>query len=118
VHGLDPILQPPIVGLQGLDKGVESVVLVSIPVMLGAQLVEALMPLLSSALQLLSPADKARGRPSQGKHKRRGGEGGETPKYNRKNAYLEDPPHGTRMDPQRLVQHVVERAAVVAELLP
>jgi hypothetical protein len=86
--------------------------------MLGAQLVEALIPLPSSALQLLSPVDKARGRTSQGKHKRGGGEGRETPKYNRKNAYLKDPPRGTRVDPQRLVQRVVERGAVVAELLP
>jgi hypothetical protein len=41
-----------------------------VPVMLGAQLVEAVVPLPSSALQLLSPANKARGRLSQRKRKR------------------------------------------------
>jgi hypothetical protein len=48
-HGLDLILQPPVVGLQGLDKGIKGVVLVSVPVTLGAQLVEAVLPLPSSA---------------------------------------------------------------------
>jgi hypothetical protein len=61
-HVLDPILQPPVVGLQGLDKGVKGVVLVLVSVTLGAQLVEAVMPLPSSALQLLSPPDKVRGK--------------------------------------------------------
>jgi hypothetical protein len=48
-HGLDLILQPPVVGLQGLDKGIKGVVLVSVPVTLGAQLVEAVLPLPSLA---------------------------------------------------------------------
>jgi hypothetical protein len=120
-HGLDTILQAPVVGLQGLNKGVKSVVLVSVPVTLRAQLVEADVPLPSSALQLLSPADKARGKLSQRNRKRERDEreGREkTPKSNRKNVYLENPPRGTCMDPQRLVQRVVERGAVVAELLP
>jgi hypothetical protein len=69
-HGLDPILQPPVFGLQGLDKGLKGVVLVLVPVTLGAQLVEAVVPLPSSALQLLSPANKARGKLSQRKRKR------------------------------------------------
>jgi hypothetical protein len=42
---------------------------------LGAQLVEVVMPLPSSALQLLSPADKARGKLSQEKHRRGRDEG-------------------------------------------
>jgi hypothetical protein len=50
--------------LQGLDKGVEGVVLVSVPVTLGAQLVEAVVPLPSSALQLLSLENKTRWKPS------------------------------------------------------
>jgi hypothetical protein len=62
MHGLDPILQPPIVGLQGPDKGVKGIVLVSVPVTLGVQLVDAVVPLPSSTLQLLSPANKARGK--------------------------------------------------------
>jgi hypothetical protein len=57
-------------------------------------LVEAVMPLSSSALQLLSPADKARGKPSQEKCKRGRDEEGETPKSNGKNAYLENLPRG------------------------
>jgi hypothetical protein len=43
---------------------------------------------------------------------------GETPKSNRKNKYLEDTPRGIPVDPQYLVQRVVERGAVVKELLP
>jgi hypothetical protein len=70
MHGLDPILQPPVVSLQGLDKGVKGVVLVSVPVTLRAQLVEVVMPLPGSALQLLSPANEARGKLGQRKRKR------------------------------------------------
>jgi hypothetical protein len=110
-HGLDPILQPPVVGLQGLDKGVKGVVLVSVPATLGAQLVEAVVPLSSSALQLLSLTDKAKGEAeseeAQAQKRRERGEG-KTPKSNRKNVYQENPPHGTYVDSQRLVQCVVE----------
>jgi hypothetical protein len=56
--------------LQGLDKGVEGVVLVSVPVTLGAQLVEAVVPLPSSTLQLLSLEKNTRWKPSQRKRKR------------------------------------------------
>jgi hypothetical protein len=35
-----------------------------------------------------------------------------------KNAYLENPPHRTLVDPQHLVQRVVERGAIVSKLLP
>jgi hypothetical protein len=59
-HSLEPVLQPPVVGPQGLDKGVNDVVLFPVPVALRAQLIEAVIPLLSSALQLLSPADMVR----------------------------------------------------------
>jgi hypothetical protein len=59
-HSLQLVLQPPVVGTQGLDEDVEGVVLVSVLVELGAQLSEAVVPLPSSALQLLSPADKTR----------------------------------------------------------
>jgi hypothetical protein len=99
------------VGLHGLDKGIKSVVLVSVPVMLGAQLVEAAVPLPSSALQLLSPADKARGKLSWGKRKRGRDErkrGGKELQNPTKIAYLERRPHGTHVNPQCLVQSVVE----------
>jgi hypothetical protein len=59
-HNSRPVLQPPIVGPHGLHEGVKGVVLVPVPVALGAQLGEAVVPLPSSALQLLSPVDKAR----------------------------------------------------------
>jgi hypothetical protein len=39
-------------------------------------------------------------------------------KTQQKNVYLEHLPRGTYVDPQRLIQRVVERGAVVAELLP
>jgi hypothetical protein len=38
--------------------------------------------------------------------------------FNDKNAHLKNPPCGTYVDPQRLVQRIVERGAVVSELLP
>jgi hypothetical protein len=59
-HSLQPVLQPPVVGLQGLHEGIEGVKLVPVLVELGAQLSEAMVPLPSPALQLLSPADKMR----------------------------------------------------------
>jgi hypothetical protein len=101
--------------LQGLDKGVKGVVLISVPVTLRAQVVEAVVPLPTSALQLLSPANKARRRLSQRKCKRGRNEkrrGGKNSKTQKKNAYLEHPPRGTYVDPQHLVQCVVERGVV------
>jgi hypothetical protein len=35
-----------------------------------------------------------------------------------KNTYLEDPPRGTPVDPQRLSQRIVNRGAVVPKVLP
>jgi hypothetical protein len=58
-HGLQPVLQPPVIGPQGLHEGVEGVVLVSVPVPLDAQPNEAVVPLPGSAFQLLSPAVKS-----------------------------------------------------------
>jgi hypothetical protein len=43
--------------------------------------------------------------------------GEETPRLDRKNVYLKDTTHRTPVDPQRLVQCVVERNATVTELL-
>jgi hypothetical protein len=47
---LQPVLQPPVVGPQSLHEGVEGDVLVPLPVALGAQLSEVVVPLPSSAL--------------------------------------------------------------------
>jgi hypothetical protein len=57
---LQPVLQPPVVGSQGFDESVQGVVLIPVPVVLGAQLIEAVIPPSSPALQLLSTADKVR----------------------------------------------------------
>jgi hypothetical protein len=60
---------------------VKSVILVSVPVTFGVQLIEAVVPLSGSTLQLLSPVDKAKRKLSQRKCKRerderkRGGKG-------------------------------------------
>jgi hypothetical protein len=42
----------------------------------------------------------------------------ETPIFDRENAYLEDTPRRTPVDPQHLVQHIVEGGVVVTEFLP
>jgi hypothetical protein len=44
--------------------------------------------------------------------------GERNPKIQQKNAYLENPPRRTPVDPQSLVQHVVERGTVVSKFLP
>jgi hypothetical protein len=79
-------------------------------------LVEAVIPLPGSTLQLLSPVDKAREKLSQEKHER-GRDEGENSKFNG-NTYPEDSPGGTPVDPQRLVQRIVERGIVVSKFLP
>jgi hypothetical protein len=82
----------------------------------GDEAVEGVVPLASPALQLLPPTSEAR-RASIKNHERGKSERRnlETP---RNLANLEDAPHRTTVDPQRLVQRPVERGAVVVELLP
>jgi hypothetical protein len=63
---MQPVLQPPVVGPQGFDESVQGVVLVPVPVALGAQLIEAVVPLSSPALQLLSTANKVREKAKSG----------------------------------------------------
>jgi hypothetical protein len=53
-HSAQPVLQPPTVGLQGFDESVQSVILVPIPIALGAQPIEAVVPPSGAALKLLS----------------------------------------------------------------
>jgi hypothetical protein len=60
LHSAQPVLQPPAVGSQGFDESVQSVILVPIPVALGAQLIEAIIPLLSTTLKLLSMVNETR----------------------------------------------------------
>jgi hypothetical protein len=74
-HNLQPVLQSPVVGSQGLNESVKGVVLVPVPVALGAQSVETVVPLSSSTLQLLSPAGRAREKLSQETHESRRDEG-------------------------------------------
>jgi hypothetical protein len=49
-HSLKPVLQPPVIGPQGLHEGVEGIVLLLVPVAFRAQLSEAVVPLRSPAL--------------------------------------------------------------------
>jgi hypothetical protein len=60
LHGAQPVLQPPAVGSQGFDESVQSIIPVPIPVALGAQLIEAVIPLLSTALKILSMMNETR----------------------------------------------------------
>jgi hypothetical protein len=69
-QGLRPIHQPPIRGPQGLDEGVEGVVLPPVPVELGVQAVESAVPLSGPTLQILPPTGKAREDGGQGECKR------------------------------------------------
>jgi hypothetical protein len=116
-QGLGPVHQPPVWSPHGLDEGVEGVVLPPVPVELGIQAVESVVPLLDPTLQILPPTDKEREDEGQEQLKR-GGNKGKNHETRRKFTNLEDPPRGTSVDPQRFVQRPVERGAVVAELLP
>jgi hypothetical protein len=53
-HSTQSVLQPPAVSSQGFDESIQSVILVPIPVTLGAQSIEVVVPLSSMALKLLS----------------------------------------------------------------
>jgi hypothetical protein len=79
-----PVRQPPVRGPQGLDEGVESVVLLPVPVVLGVQPVESVVSLPGLTLQLLPPADKAGEDMGQGKRKRGRNKGGKTAKVGEK----------------------------------
>jgi hypothetical protein len=52
--------------LQGFDESVQSVVLVPVPVALGALQIEMVIPLSSPALKLLSMVNKMRGKTESG----------------------------------------------------
>jgi hypothetical protein len=64
-HSLQPVIQPPAVGSQSLNESVQSVVLVPVPVALGAQLIEVVIPLSGPALKLLSTANRCGRRQNQ-----------------------------------------------------
>jgi hypothetical protein len=68
--GPPPPYQPPVRGPQGLDEGVEGVVLPPVPAELGVQPVESVVSLPGLTLQFLPPADKAREDRGQRKRKR------------------------------------------------
>jgi hypothetical protein len=59
-QGLGPVHQPPVWRPQGLDEGVEGVVLPPVPVEVGVQAVEGVIPLPGPAPQILPPTDKGR----------------------------------------------------------
>jgi hypothetical protein len=107
LHGSQPVLQPAIVGPQGLHEGVKGVILAPIPVKLGAQLGKATVPHPSPILQFLRTAVKDMEGSKIGKHpmqkKMRS-----KPRIRQKNTYLKKPNQGTPMNPQRLGQRVVD----------
>jgi hypothetical protein len=112
-----PVHKPPVGGPQGLDEGVEGIVLPPVPAELGVHPVESVVPLPGPTLQLLPPADKAREYRS-GKVQTWKKQEQRDYKTRREATNLEDAPRGTSVDPQRLVQRPVGRGAVVAEFLP
>jgi hypothetical protein len=69
-QGLRPVHQPPVRGPQGLDEGVEGVVLPPVPVELGVQAVEGVILLPGAALQILPLTGKARKDGGQERHRR------------------------------------------------
>jgi hypothetical protein len=114
---LGPVRQPPVWRPQGLDEGVEGVVLPPVPAEISVEAVEGVVSLPGLALQILPPTGEARG---EGVRENANAEQSERRNYGtqRKTTNLEDAPRGTAVDPQRLVQRPVERSAVIAELLP
>jgi hypothetical protein len=63
---LQSVLQPPAVGAQGFGESVQGIVLVPVPVALRAQLIEAVIPLSSPALKLLSTVNEMREKTESG----------------------------------------------------
>jgi hypothetical protein len=116
-HSAQPVLQPPTVGSLGFDESVQSVILVPIPVTLGAQPIEVVVPLSGTTLKLLSTMnetwEKARSEKRTGAKAAR-----ENLEFDTESTYLEDLPRRTSVDPQGLVQSVVERGPVVSKFLP
>jgi hypothetical protein len=105
---LQPVIQPPAIGSQGFDEIVQSVVLVPVPVALGAQLIETVIPFLSPALKLLSTMNENAGEGRFGE--RTGAEPTrKSLEFNDESTYLEDLPRRTTMDSQGLAQRVVEQ---------
>jgi hypothetical protein len=117
LHSAQPVLQPPAVGSQGFDKSFQSVILVSIPVALRAQLIDAVIHLLGTALKLLSTMnetwEKKRSEECTGANVAR-----ENLEFDNESTYLEDLPRRTSVDPQGLVHRVVERGPMVSKFKP
>jgi hypothetical protein len=69
-QGIRSVHQPSVRRPQGLDEGVEGVLLPPVPVELGVQAVEGVVPLSGPTLQILPPTDKARENEGQEELKR------------------------------------------------
>jgi hypothetical protein len=112
-QGLRPVRQPAVPGPQSLREGVESVALLPELAELGAHLVEGAVPVAGAVLQLLPSIDeihecctaKTNTKTTRSKKKAT-------------TSYLENTPRRAAVNPQRLVQHLVERGSVITELLP
>jgi hypothetical protein len=59
-QGLSPVRQPPVRRSQGLDEGVQGLVLPPVPMKVGVEAVEGVVSLPGPALQLLPPTSEAR----------------------------------------------------------
>jgi hypothetical protein len=80
-------------------------------------LIEAVVPLSSTTLMLLSAMSETREKARS--EERRGAKAArENLEFNNESTYLEDLPRETSVDPQGLVQRVVERGPMVLKLLP
>jgi hypothetical protein len=67
-QGLGPVHQPPVWRPQGLDEGVDGVVLPPVPTEIDVEAVEGVVSLPGLELQILPPTGKAREDGGQGKH--------------------------------------------------
>jgi hypothetical protein len=88
-----------------------------VPVEIGVEAVEGVIPLLGPALQIMPPTGKAR---REGVRESTNVEesGRRNYEIRRKATNLDDVPRRAVVDPRHLVQRSVERGAVVAKLLP
>jgi hypothetical protein len=83
----------------------------------GVEAVKGVVPLPGPVLQILPPTSKTRGEGVR-KGTNAKGSGGRNCEVRRNPTNLEDAPRRIVVDPQRLIQRLVERSAVVTKLLP
>jgi hypothetical protein len=112
---LQSVLQPPVVGSQGFDESVQGTGPGTSCARRSADR--------GGYISLESgPPALVNGRQGAGRSKVRKREDAEATRenleFNNENTYLEDLPRGTGVDPQGLIQRIIERGSVVLKLLP